>query len=75
MKRLFFKEGGKVYLLYKNIIIKRLNDKLEFKKFGFFVIIWKISKYNYELLLFKTIYIYPIFYISLFESILKSVEI
>ncbi len=54
MKRLSFEKGDKIYLLYKNIIIKRSNDKLDFKKFGFFIIIYKISEYNYKLLLFKT---------------------
>ena len=55
MKRLSFEEGGKAYLLYKNIIIKRPNDKLNFKKFESFIIIYKILKYNYKLLLPKTI--------------------
>ncbi len=44
-----------MYLFCKNIIIKRLSDKLDFKKFGPFIIIQKISEFNYELLLFKTI--------------------
>ncbi len=39
MKRPSFKKGNKVYLLYKNIIIKWSNDKLDFKKFGSFIII------------------------------------
>ena len=39
MKRLSFKKRNKVYLFYKNIIIKRLNDKLDFKKFGPFIIV------------------------------------
>ncbi len=34
-----FEERGKTYLLRKNIIIKRLNDKLDFKKFELFTII------------------------------------
>src|SRR6266699_1642619 len=33
MKRPSFEERDKVYLLCKNIIIKRSNDKLDFKKF------------------------------------------
>src|SRR6266566_3684959 len=71
-KRLSFEEGGKVYLLCKNITIKRPNDKLDFKKFKPFIIIYKILKYNYKLSLFKIIKIYFIFYISLFEFISKS---
>src|SRR6266699_5085736 len=55
MKRLSFEKEGKVYLLYKNIIIKRLNNKLDFKKFRSFTIIQKILELNYKLLLFKTI--------------------
>ncbi len=39
MKRLSFEEGNKIYLVYKNIIIKRSNDKLDFKKFRLFIII------------------------------------
>ncbi len=39
IKKLSFEEGGKAYLLYKNITIKRPNDKLDFKKFGFFIIV------------------------------------
>ncbi len=75
MKELSFKEENKTNLFYKNIIIKRSNYKLNFKKFKIFIIIYKILKYNYKLLLFKTIQIYLIFYISLFELILESVEI
>ena len=54
MKGLSFEKGDKVYLLCKNIIIKRSNDKLDFKKFGPFIIVWKISENNYELSLSKT---------------------
>ena len=75
MKRLFFEKRDKIYLLHKNIITKRLNNKLDFKKFGPFIIIRKILEYNYKLLLFKIIQIHFIFYISLFELILESVEI
>ncbi len=55
MKRLSFEKRNKIYLLCKNITIKRPNDKLNFKKFGPFIIIYKISKFNYKLLLSKTI--------------------
>ncbi len=75
MKRLSFEKESKTYLFCKNIIIKRLNDKLDFKKFGPFIIIRKISEFNYKLLLSKTIYIYFIFYIFLFEPISKSIEV
>ncbi len=39
MKKPSFKEENKVYLFYKNITIKQSNDKLDFKKFGLFIII------------------------------------
>ncbi len=55
MKKLFFEKGDKVYLFRKNIIIKQPNDKLDFKKFGLFIIIYKISEFNYKLSLPKTI--------------------
>src|SRR6266566_1984287 len=55
IKRPFFEEGGKAYLLYKNIIIKRPNDKLDFKKFRLFIIVRKILENNYKLSLSKTI--------------------
>ncbi len=75
MKRLSFENRDKVYLLYKNIIIKQPNDKLNFKKFRFFIIVYKILEFNYKLSLLKTMQIHHIFYISLFELILKSTEI
>ncbi len=75
IKGLSFKKESKMYLFYKNIIIKRSNDKLDFKKFELFIIIYKISRYNYKLLLFKTIRIYLIFYVFLFEFILESTKI
>ncbi len=55
MKRPSFEKGDKMYLLYKNIIIKRSSDKLDFKKFRLFIIIRKILENNYELLLLKII--------------------
>ena len=36
---LSFKEKDKTYLLYKNIIIKQLNNKLNFKKLKLFIIV------------------------------------
>ncbi len=51
--------------------MKRPNNKLDFKKLRPFVINKKISDSNYKLSLLKTIKIYPVFYISLFELISK----
>ncbi len=75
MKRLSFEKEDKIYLLCKNITIKRPNDKLDFKKFEPFIIIYKILNFNYKLLLLKTMQIHPIFYISLFEFVPKSIEV
>jgi len=55
IKKPSFEEKDKIYLLRKNIIIKRSNNKLDFKKIELFIIIRKISKYNYKLLLLKII--------------------
>ncbi len=55
IKKLSFEKKNKIYLFYKNIIIKRLNNKLDFKKFRPFTIIRKFLEFNYKLLLPKTI--------------------
>ncbi len=75
MKGPSFEEEGKVYLFCKNIIIKRPNDKLDFKKFGLFTIIYKVLKFNYKLSLFKRMQIHFIFYVFLFESILELAKV
>ena len=56
-----------VYLLRKNIKIKRLSDKLNYKKLGLFKIrkVYRLVTFKLELL--NTIKIYPIFYKSLLE--------
>jgi len=61
------KKGNKIYLLRRNIKIKRLSDKLNYKKLGPFKIEKVLSLVNYRLLLLKTMNIYPIFHISLLE--------
>jgi Chromo (CHRromatin Organisation MOdifier) domain len=68
-----FKEGDKVYLIQRNIQIKQLNTKLDHKKLGLFKIKRVIGPVNYELVLPKTINIYPVFYISLLELVLLGV--
>ncbi len=75
IKGLFFEKRNKVYLFYKNITIKQSNNKLNFKKLKPFIIIQKILKKNYKLSLSKTIQIHLIFYIFLFEFILRSAKI
>ena len=69
LKGLTFSEGSMVYLATKNIIIKRLNKKLDYKYLGLYKVIKKISENNYQLNLPPKVRIYPIFYISLFEDV------
>jgi hypothetical protein len=62
--RLELKKGDKVYLFQKNVKIKRLSDKLNYKKLRLFKINKKIEFMNYKLKLLKNIKIYLIFHIS-----------
>ena len=50
-----------VYLVIKNIIIKRFSKKLDYKYIGPYLIIKKILKNNYKLNLLLKIKIYLIF--------------
>ena len=43
------KEGNKVWLLYKNILSRRLSKKLNYIKLGPFKIKKKITEVNYKL--------------------------
>ena len=62
--------GDKVYLLVRNLYIKRPSEKLDFKKLGLFVIEEKISTSNYRLSLLDTIKVRTnVFYISLLELV------
>ena len=67
-----FKKGDKIYLIRRNIKIKRLSDKLNHKK----IRLYKIKKIkgliNYELALLSNINIYFVFYIFLFELVLAG---
>ena len=58
-----------VYLVIKNIIIKRLSKKLDYKYIGPYLVIKKILKNNYELDLLLRVRIYLIFYIFLFKDV------
>ena len=67
---LTLKEGDKVYLLRKNIATKRLSHKLDHKKLGPFRIVKVKGPVNFQLVLPRTINIYPVFHISLLELVL-----
>ena len=58
-----------VYLVIKNIIIKRFNKKLDYKYIGPYLVIKKILKNNYELNLLLKVKIYLIFYIFLLKNV------
>ena len=42
-------KGDKVYLLRKNIKIKRISNKLDFKKLGLFEVLEKIGSVNFRI--------------------------
>jgi hypothetical protein len=69
------KKGDKVYLIQWNIQTKQPNIKLDHKKLGLFKIKRIIRLINYELVLPKTMNIYPVFYISLLELVLLGVPL
>lgn len=61
------KEGGKVYLLRKNIKTKRPNDKLDYVKLGPFEIKERLGNVTYKLDLPEDMRIHPVFHVSLLE--------
>jgi hypothetical protein len=67
------KEKNKIYLLKKNIKIKRPSNKLNYKKLGLFKINKKVRSINYKLKLSEIIKIYSIFYILLLEPVPPNV--
>jgi len=66
------KEKNKIYLVRKNINIKRPSNKLNYKKLGLFKIKQIKRSLNYKLVLLKIINIFSIFYISLLEKVLSG---
>jgi hypothetical protein len=67
-------EGDKVYLISRNLYMKRLSRKLDFRKIGLFKIDKKISENNYTLILPSIIRLRTnIFYISLLELVPKNI--
>ena len=58
-----------VYLAIKNIIIKKLNKKLNYKYLRLYKIIKRISENNYQLDLPPKVRIYLIFHVSLLKNV------
>jgi hypothetical protein len=70
------KRGEKVYLLRRNIKMKRLSQKLDHQKIGPFTIEEKLGLVNYKLQLPKSMLkIHPVFYILLLEPAPKNAKI
>ena len=63
------KEGDKVYLLTKNLRIKRQTKKLDYVKVGPFLVNKVVRLVNYRLVLLPDVRIYPVFYISKLEPV------
>jgi hypothetical protein len=61
-----------VYLLRRNIKIKRPSDKLNHTKLGLFKIIRKLGPVTYKLEMPEGIRIHPVFYVLLLEPIPKN---
>ena len=70
------KRGEKVYLLCRNIKIKRLSQKLDYQKIKLFIIIEKLGLVNYKLRLLKSMSkIHLVFHVSLLEPALENIKI
>ena len=73
-KGLNLKKGGIIYLLRKNIKIKRFSNKLNYTKLKPFKIIEKLELIMFKLKLLSYIRIYLVFYILLLEKVFKNVK-
>ena len=69
------KEKNKVYLLIKNLTIRKLNKKLNHTKGESFFIKAVKKSVNYELSLLENIRIHSIFYINMLESADPNISI
>jgi hypothetical protein len=70
------KKGEKVYLLRRNIKIKRPSQKPDHQKLGLFIIAEKLGPVNYKLQLPKSMSkIHPVFHVSLLEPAPENVKI
>ena len=68
-------EGGKVYLLWRNIRSKRPYEKLDFKKYGPYKIKKKFLDLVYKLKLPKESRRHLVFHISLLELAPKNIPL
>ena len=66
--RMLFDSGEKVWLSVKNIRITRPYKKLDYKRHVPFTVLKVVGRQAYRLDLFKTMKIYPVFYVSLLEA-------
>ncbi len=74
LEGLCLEREDKVYLISRNLYIKRLSKKLDFKKIGLFKVEERISDNNYRLSLLATMRLRTyMFYISLLELAYKNV--
>jgi len=74
-KGLILEEGGKVYLLRRNIRSKRPYEKLDFKKYSPYRIKKKFSDLVYKLKLSKGSYRHLVFHISLLKLTLVNIPL
>ena len=68
-------EGGMVYLLRKNIKIKRSSDKLDYIKLGLFRIEKKLGSVTFRLVILRGMRIHSVFYISLLEPTITNITL
>lgn len=70
------KKGDKVFLFIRNLKIKRLSKKLDWKKVGLFKVKKKVLTSNYEFDLPSIIRLRSkVFYVSLLKPVLKKAKL
>ncbi len=74
INELNLKEENLIYLLRRNIKIKRFSIKLNYTKLNSYLIQKVLNKSIYKLKLLNIIRIHSIFNISLLKSVLKNVK-
>jgi hypothetical protein len=71
----FFSEGDIVYLATKNISIKQLTKKLDYKYIRPYKVLQKISENNYKLDLPPKVRLHPIFHVLLLELVADTIQV